>query len=309
MKFSLEFGVDSNTTLPGEVEIKHEDRRFIFYPDDKGMFSRIKIIAEVKNPEAFYSIITPTPKGRVKAHINIKTDMELYNSVIKDFQDLESFFALKYSLRGINWSNPKRELIFDTEEERRRARIYTWEYGPTSEEPKNANREGLEQIILHMGRLSSQTVYLSIYREGDNDFKAQKFISAFYNFYFIMEGMYGNGKTKNIEVAKEFKKSKELREILQSIIDNHIKISQKHFIQTTKMLQRRNMTLGVDALIELIVRTRGDLHHFQNNPNRPQPTPFRHSEYESIAFITLGVALHSILYKIADINQAHKAGS
>jgi hypothetical protein len=306
MKFSLEFNVESNTALAEEIEINHEGRRFIFYPDDKGILCRIKIIAEVEKPEAFYSEFRTTPNEVVKAHVNIKTDMELYNSVIKNFQELESFLALKYSLRGINWANPKRELIFDTDEERRKAKINTWEYGIPAEESSLASKAGLEKVVQDMSRLGSQTVFLSFYREGINDFRARKFINAFYNFYFIMEGMYGNGKTKNTDITREYKNSDELKKIIENMIENHIKISQKHYTKVIEMLTRRNMTLGVDAIIELIVRTRGELHHFQNNPNRPQPTPFSHKEYESLAFITMGVALLAVLLRIVDINAAAK---
>ena len=92
------------------------------------------------------------------------------------------------------------------------------------------------------------------------------------------------------------------------IIDEHINVSPGHHAKLTKMLKQRNMSLGVDAILELIVKTRGDLHHFTGNPNKPvQGTPFNHREFRTISFIVMGLALHSILFRVVEINQKAKS--
>jgi hypothetical protein len=56
------------------------------------------------------------------------------------------------------------------------------------------------------------------------------------------------------------------------------------------------------------VLTRGELHHFTNNPNRPQNTPFNHDEYQTISFITYNLAFSALLFLVVDLNQAATNG-
>ncbi|NVM03924.1 MAG: hypothetical protein HWN67_16450, partial [Candidatus Helarchaeota archaeon] len=122
-----------------------------------------------------------------------------------------------------------------------------------------------------------------------------------FNFYFILEGLYGNRKTKNKAVEHEFKNSNEFQEIVKWIIEELNK-APKHLEKINQMLKRRNKNLNVEGIIHLIVSTRGDLHHFVNNPNKPQGTPFNHKEFTSIAWVAQGLAVRAILQKILEIN-------
>jgi hypothetical protein len=54
----------------------------------------------------------------------------------------------------------------------------------------------LSELIDVKDRYSSMIVLIAFFREGKNDYIEQKFINAFFNFYFVLEGMFGNGKTK-----------------------------------------------------------------------------------------------------------------
>jgi hypothetical protein len=55
-------------------------------------------------------------------------------------------------------------------------------------------------------------------------------------------------------------------------------------------------------LIELLVRTRGNLHHFQNNPNREQGSPLVHDKYEGIAYLARQLAHAAIMELSRDIS-------
>ena len=116
-----------------------------------------------------------------------------------------------------------------------------------------------------------------------------------------MEGLYGNGKTKNSAVEKEFMDSKEFYDFLNWMIEN-IKKEPKHLEKINNMLKLRNKNLDVEGIVHLLVSTRGDLHHFTDNPNKNQGTPFDHAEFETIAWVSLGLATRAILQEILEIN-------
>ncbi len=286
MKFSMEYDVISKTLLPGLLEINKDDRTYFFYPNAENLLSKIKIVAKVKDPELFYSKITPTPEDPIaKAHFEIRTDKELFDTLMNEFRDLESLLALQFNLKRIDWQSIKHEVICETEEEKKNTKIYSVAFGQAfPDEPEKANKNSLSDLLDIKNRFSPIIVLLSFYREGKNDYFDLKFINAFFNFYFIIEGMFGNQKTRNNDVLKEFKKSARLREFTQRVIDDFIKPAPKHLDKLNEMLARKNMMLEVDALLELIVLTRGELHHFTNNPNRPQNTPFSRNEFRESDF-------------------------
>lgn len=128
--------------------------------------------------------------------------------------------------------------------------------------------------------------------------------TSFFNCYFIIEGLYGNGKTKNAAVLQEFKKSQEFVDFTQEVLDSMKVRKPRLYEKIEQQLKAKGKSVTTDAVLELVVMTRGDLHHFQNNPNRPQGTPFRHNEYEAIAFLTRGLAINAIIFCIMHINQA-----
>lgn len=271
MKLKISYEVQSKTALPKEIEIAREDRVFTFHIDDNKFLSKITIVVEVNDPTRFYSVITETPHEFSKAHFQVKGDRDLYDSVIKDFQDLESLLSLSFNVKGIDWNAETYAVICETPEEKAKARIYGFEVrGGFPDESVEVTEEQFKETIERKDRLSQLTLFVSFYREGKNEYHDLKFINAFYNFYFVLEGMYGKGKTKNRDVANEFKKSAELRDFVQTVIDEHVLVSPNHQAQLTSMLKVRNMSLGVDAILALIVKTRGDLHHFTGNPNKPR---------------------------------------
>jgi len=302
MKFSLECQLESKIQLPKEIEIKHKDRTYIFYPNENNLLNKIKIISAVKNPEKFYSEIKFMPEKKVKHHMTINRDKELFDSIINDFKELESILAFSGNLKRIMWDNPKDALICETEEERQKVKILGTKF--RKEYPnliKFMDEDTLKEIIFTKAKYSSLTIPKAFWREGKNDFKSFRYINAFFNFYFIIEGLYGNGKTRNYAIEEEFKKSKDFRNFVKWIIDR-IEKETKHFNKINEMLKYRNKNLDIDGLIHLLVATRGALHHFADNPHKTQGTPFDHKEFETIAWISLGLATRAISQKILEIN-------
>ena len=167
--------------------------------------------------------------------------------------------------------------------------------------PFYADEQYFKTVIETKNRYSSLTIPKAFWREGINEFNSFRYINAFYNFYFILEGLYGNRKTKNDGVETEFKKSSEFRELIKWII-NEIDSSPKHKDKINKMLKYRNKSLDEEGIIDLIIKTRGSLHHFANTDQIVQGTPFNQNDFESIAWVTLGLANHAITKKILHIN-------
>jgi hypothetical protein len=211
--------------------------------------------------------------------------------------------ALTHNLKNISWSSPKYDLIWDSEEERERAGFLGM-YSPRVyvDPPKTATEANLRNVIEHKHRYDTLIVPLSFLREGANELNTFKHINAFFNFYFVLEGLYGNGKTKNRDIENQFKNSQDITNYLPELLRSLTQRKPEYYNKLVEMLHRRNKQIGVRSVIELIVATRGELHHFTNNPNRPQGTPFTHSEFEAITFVVHGLAINAILQKMIVID-------
>ncbi len=57
------------------------------------------------------------------------------------------------------------------------------------------------------------------------------------------------------------------------------------------MLNVKNKQFDTEGIIELLVLTRGELHHFNNNPNRVEATPFTHDNFKSITLLLNVISL------------------
>jgi hypothetical protein len=141
----------------------------------------------------------------------------------------------------------------------------------------------------------------SFWREGRNDVRAGKFINGFFNYYFVLEGLYGDGKTKNYAIEAKFKGSAELRSFIEQYLrDGH---PENHIEQVGAMLLKGNPNMDLkfeaitnpDLFIELLVATRGELHHFSNNPSRPEGSPLSHDQYEGITTFAQYLAHKALL--------------
>lgn len=131
MKFSLECKVESKIGLADKIEIEHGDRKYIFCPDNNGTLTRIKIVSGVRKSEKFYSEIEYRPNERVKHHMVVNRNKELYESMIRDFQELESILAFDGNLTRIMWDEPKDEVICENQEEREKVRVFSAHFRKT----------------------------------------------------------------------------------------------------------------------------------------------------------------------------------
>lgn len=293
--------------MPKEISIKHKDREYIFFPDENKLLTRIKIIADVLYPEKFYSHVEYHPIGEVKYSLKINQDRELFDSIITDFQELESRLAFNGNLRRILWNEPNFDLICESAEEEQMAKIVgsQWE----RQYPDNLvafDDYDFSSIIDTKEKYAYLTIPMAFWREGKNDYNSFRYINSFYNFYYILEGIYGGGKTKNYAVEVEFKKSNEFCESVKLAIEI-LEKEPRHHNNINAMLKFRNKDLDLDGITHLLVKTRGDLHHFSGNSNKTQGTPFDHNKFESLAWVSLFLATSAISLKILETNLQSKA--
>lgn len=299
MKFEVRCELESDIILPRRLELKTETRTLSFEVDERGRWDLISIVAEVADPSRVRWGLEPVPEtgrqNQAPAKVVGELDPELYDSIINDLQCVESTLSVFLPLRNINWHYPTLNIIFEDGDpvdpkwgDLRDFRVSRQKPAPTEVE------EGAFVSMVGLALKSHSLVAVeSFWREGENEWVSGRFINAFFNYYFILEGLYGKRKTKNSHIEKEFLASPELKTSIDKFLaDQH---PQRHIEQVASLLKITDRMPTAEDFIRLLVSIRGRLHHFQNNPNRAEGSPLEHSEYEGISALARYVAHKGIV--------------
>ena len=304
MKLLMECKAHGLVFIEKQISVTDGQIEYLLVPDEKGWLAFVRIIKKVPNPEK-YSLKVEPGQGSIAAKFVINGDRQEYLELVREFQEIESLlsFAGNGSLRNIEWDKPREEYIPETEEEKKQVGILSFHL--TKEYPKIPSRLGekdFNSLIKTKKYYKSLIIPKAFFKEGINEFESHRYINAFYNFYFVLEDNFGNGKWRNKEIAAEFKASTDLRKHIEWMVKCQIDGRHRESIQ--KFCKEEGLTYDVDGLIDLIVRARGQLHHYSRKSSKSIGTPFTHEAFESIAFFVMGLAVQTILGEILKINNS-----
>jgi hypothetical protein len=292
------------TKLVQRASAHHSGWTYTLVPDDQGILASIEIEGPVPRPALFNSSIVNTPERKVKATVSHRFDEDLLKQLRREFQLLESLLAFQYGVSNVRWAAMRYELIFESEAEREAAVIFGWQSDRrVADVIAELDAPALQGVIDYKDQYRPLAAPLSFYREGLNDYVALKFINAFFNFYFIFEGFYGGGKTKNYAVEEEMKKSADFRDAIIETLEDMKKICPDTFLRLCTEMECSDPP-SPSAIIRHLVRMRGRLHHFTNSSNRVEGTPFTHEVFEPVAELARQLALGVLFTEIANINEA-----
>jgi hypothetical protein len=278
MRVKLTCEVAGHTRIADDISVRRNGREYIFRRNEGGYIAAVEVIDEVTRPEEFYgSGMQMDGKTVVLRHAY---DVAQNDSLIRDLQELESLMAYEHHLYRIKWDWPTRELLDVAAEDARQIGLPRFSWPGPKPASKTVGRAELESVIEQLGRYSDLTVLISFFREGKYDFMNSRNINAFHNFYFVLEGLYGNGKSKNDHVMREFLTNSEAVAAFTWGVGQMKAERKANFAKIIKHLQERNLPTTIESLIRRTVLMRGSLHHYNAKSSIPQGTPFNHRDYE-----------------------------
>lgn len=153
------------------------------------------------------------------------------------------------------------------------------------------DNKNIAYIFHKKDELEVMTVPLAFYRTGTNEYRHKNYVGAFINFYMMLEGLYGSGKTKNRAVLEQFKLSDELKNAVTATIKPlGDAIKNKQINDCLSTYGKRRM---VDDVLEFFVSCRGNLSHFSLKKQKGQATPLNTRNYGIEAFIIMVVCMQS----------------
>jgi len=310
VKYSLTCQVDSRLVLEQPMKSSIAGYECEFIPNQDKLLHQIKMTAPVPDPRMFFSRPVPPTAGK-PGTIVVGRDPKLHYVMIQQFQKLESLLAFaSRALDRIYWSEPEDEVICETDEER--AQVSTFGFTMAESYDKFSVRlkqKDLDAIASIRDRFDHLIIPMAFWREGQIDFQAFRYINAFFNFYFVLEGLFGAGKTQNSAIEKEFLASAELKTVVEHQIERYLTDKRpRHRERIKGMLSRRSKSLDFEGIVHLLVRTRGELHHFTNNTNRLAGTPFTQRAFETVAHLASVLSFEALSRQTIFVNQKHGVG-
>jgi hypothetical protein len=313
MKFGMVCDVEGKTYLENGTTIEADGIRYIFYVNDDFLLTQFRIIADVDDPEKYFyysSSVTSdgsfTVQQGFEEHIKVK--------LLKEAQRIESSLALIGNIKRIRWDKAVFEYYPETTEEHAQFNIIpTWFYmrEMKTDDPQMVPMPYLEILVKDQERFQPFIAPMAFLREAKADYTGSNYISAFFNSYFILEGLFGNGKWKSDVIINEFMNSPILTESAHKILDEAGKNNDPGKgiakAQIEYELKSKGQDFTVRGLLKVIIKKRGDLHHFSMKSTKAQGTPFNRLDYKLISLITMVVASNALRYFLFEQDKVKNA--
>lgn len=253
--------------------------------------------------ESYLPKVTNHTEGKVKASIHIPLDPYLWG-IQEELRTLQGLLSL-FGLKSISIDNPKIEWIPESEQEKTRLQLFG--AGPITYSKNKLPARPLPHDILVGALIASKETWearsieipLNFYRKGTHDIFERRYIEAIYDFYFVLETLYGDGKFKKNAIIEKFTQSAELRESIKKALDtpDHEMLGDKKLSQIYK---QKIASKSIEEIIAYIVELRGFLHH-HTIKNKRIWHPDNHNEYKVEALFLLTVCFNIAMRIFCDL--------
>jgi hypothetical protein len=290
MKCRYKFKIEGHMKVADLKPVQIRGMNFQFV-SEKGLITHLIVTVPANDANDIPKVIE-NPMPGVKAHINVPSPIYLF--VKREVRAIEALLSV-FGLHSIDVNNFEIEWLPENEEERKKLKIsrfatYRGEIDPSDQPPLSFDLVA-RSIIAADDAVAIETS-LNFFRKGLVDFSETRYIEAFYDYYFFLESVFGDGKTKNYAVKEAFKNSPRLNGRIDEILKGtNSKLMIRHDQRSHFEQKFKNKT--VEEIIDYIVELRGYLHH-HSIKRKDNWHPDDHYRFELDALL-----LHNIAYYIA----------
>jgi hypothetical protein len=171
---------------------------------------------------------TPPPTASVRRATESPSEGNPEMNDLRDLlRHLECVCGYLFGVEYIDWRCPTWEWIPESEEEKNSLMWTKMDvHDVTRVEPTEVIPDELIRVVENRAATSHLDIPLAFYREGKADYREDRYVTAFFSFYFFIEGLYGNGKSGEKKIVREFLASSELVTATESaLVHGHDKVS------------------------------------------------------------------------------------
>jgi hypothetical protein len=295
MKCEYTFKVQGFLHLDQSHPIPLNGRDYLFGLDKTTKRVQSLVVVVPANDRNFWPTITElAPKANdpnaPKAHVNLRSP-EL-EEIVEDAQAIEAVLALQ-GIGKIDVDEISIRFIPENEGERSLPDIQSFSMGygsaPTPENEVNTF-DVIARSVLAVPELQHVRTAMSFFRKGGNDIRGRQYIDAFYDFFFVIETMFADGKSRTHAMKEAFAQNSLLLACTRAATAEALRDA-KHAGEPKALRRFEDLYVRTDPIETLasLIETRGFLHH--HAVKRPGTwDPNRESAYKLDAFLLQNLA-------------------
>jgi len=294
MKCRYHFPVKGRIRPSINVPVPSRGWLYQFKTED-GIITGIDVIVPLPNREDWPKI-REDPSPGIAAQIEPKTPhLPWIQRELRALQGLLAFFGLHY----IELERPAVEWLPESEQERKLLHIY--KYKREIQDLSNNKIIPLPFDVLARAVIASDAatdieVPLNFFRRGMLDVYAGNYIEAIYDFYFVLENQFGDGKFKTAAVSNAFLKSEKLISCIErALADPGPMITSQGRIN--EQFEKVYGKVDIEESIKNIIKLRGYLHH-HTSKRRDIWNPEDQGRYEMEALFLQSVT-YNVVFEIS----------
>jgi hypothetical protein len=257
-----------------------------------GIVTHVSVTVPVPNRDD-WPAVEQDPAPGIKAHIRAHTPHLPF--IQRELRALQGLLAL-FGLHSIDMEAPEVRWLAESDEERSLLRIHSYKL-TTEPLPDSEVRptpfDFVVRAIIAADAASDIEMPLNFFRRGMLDVYGRNYIEAIYDFYFILETLFGEGKFKTAAVSAAFLNSSQLRSCVERamkdpgpliMLDPRVRLA----------FERGYAGLSVEQAIAKMVELRGYLHH-HTSKRRGIWSPEDQFRYEMDALFFQSVTYNVVL--------------
>jgi hypothetical protein len=297
--YKIRAEVDSDVILLHDIPIETASGLSIRYVTEARRLTAVEVSTRVAIND-FWTKVEPG-EGRSVATLRFGVNAEIVDRFLQLLQRLEArlAFASNGAVRRINWNDYEEHWVAETQGEE--AQIEIRRLSRRSDGYGTHRVEMPADIIVGLTAKSLDQHFLvgpmSIWQEAHADFEKMRYIQAFHGFYLVIEGLFAEGKSAEKEVMAKFLQSFLLVEATAKMMVP-VRGDQRHWSNLLPLFQSEGIPSDTEeGVLRLMFRMRGHLRHYSISSRKPQPLPFDQRRYESLAWMSSGIA-HACLLQL-----------
>lgn len=317
MKYSIEAAVEGELYLEASTTAVTVDRpgvRYEFRADENGRVGTVVVTVDVSPALAasMHATFGPQPEDESYARpLTVHVEPAVDEAARRCLLAVESVmsYATDFGnpLVRINSWEGATSLVPETPEEEKR--VQAWGIAVTSTKQRlrtPVEPQFFSTVIDRTATYAELVESMAFLREGTNREVDGEFIQAFYAYYFIIEGLYAEGRSSESQTLKHFAKSKTFRLVCDAAVSTYFGASTPRASQVAMlrplMASYRCAETG-EGLQRFLIRMRGQLHHFSRGSTKLQPHPFNQRAFAPLADLTRLVAKLAIELEMKQIDR------
>jgi hypothetical protein len=271
MYIRITIPVKSINIIQNTIAFESGQKRFHLHTDENGLCSAVSIEMKSTSNEDYPKIT------KINNVTNINTSSPTVGMLMDIARTAEGLLSM-YGISSFEFQNSKIDWLPESDEEKQSLNVFSFSISTQAPTPVPADHEIISlllQGLISADRAQETQIPLNFFKRGNIAANQGTFINAFYEYYFMIESEYGNGKYKETAILKEFKKSKELVSYTQKV-----KSLDRTLLFTTheaSLINNKYRNMSFDQCWKEIISLRGKLHHHSKlhpkkwNPHIHQP--------------------------------------